>query len=75
MRRIPADDIEVLFQDFKVETYDQIGSKNGFVESLSILDALMNAGPAATADLVKGGTKRWLTWKDMLLMKKVGVAG
>ena len=71
----PVDDIIVLFQDFKPATYDQIGYENCFIPSLSILDALMNIGPNITAELVKSGTRKWLSWEDMLLLNSVTSAG
>jgi hypothetical protein len=61
----PVSDIEVLFQDFKPEPYEQVGSPGIFVPSLSILDALMNLGPAGTAELITNGTHKWLSWAEM----------
>ena len=61
----PISDINVLFQDFQSKPYTQIGSET-FVPNLSILDALMNIGPEATAELIKNGTQKWLTWDEMV---------
>jgi hypothetical protein len=55
-------DIEVLFQDFRPRPYRQIGSPEDFVPNLSVLDALLNVGPAATLELIRHGTPKWLTW-------------
>ncbi len=62
----PVKDIKVLFQDFVPQTYRQNGSSEEFVPSLSVLDALMNVGPEATAKFIKSGTKKWLTWEEMI---------
>jgi hypothetical protein len=67
----PVNGIEVHFQDFKTAKYGQIGERNSFIPSLSILDAMMNVGPGATAELVKGGTQKWLSWEDMLSINSV----
>ncbi|HKS25310.1 MAG TPA: WbqC family protein [Thermoanaerobaculia bacterium] len=61
----PAAHVEVLFQDHVPVPYPQIGSPEEFVPYLSVLDALFNAGPQRTLELVRGGTKRWLTWSEM----------
>lgn len=61
----PLSDIETLFQDYIPVPYKQIGSPKEFVPRLSILDALFNIGPEETASLVKNGTERWSTWKEM----------
>jgi len=61
----PLDDISVHFQDFQAEPYAQVGSKEAFVPFLSVVDALMNVGPAKTAELIQNGTKYWLTWETM----------
>jgi hypothetical protein len=63
----PVKNITVLFQDFQPLPYPQICSDGVFVPYLSILDALMNIGPHATAELVKSGTKQWLTWDEMAM--------
>ncbi len=67
----PVSDIEVLFQDFKPVPYRQVGAVDDFVPLLSIVDALMNVGPAKTAELVKSGTQKWWTWEEMLNEKKI----
>ncbi|WP_448208558.1 WbqC family protein [Azospirillum sp. sgz302134] len=46
--------IDVLRQDFVHPRYEQRGSEN-FVAGLSIVDALMNCGPAAVARMLGGG--------------------
>lgn len=61
----PVPDIQVLFQDFHPAPYPQAGNQDGFVPRLSVLDALMNAGPEETRRLVLNGTSRWWTWEDM----------
>lgn len=63
----PVSGIEVLFQDFKPKPYKQICASGDFTPFLSITDALMNIGGEATAKLVKSGTERWLSWKEMAL--------
>ncbi|MBI4617574.1 MAG: WbqC family protein [Planctomycetes bacterium] len=59
----PVDNIEVLFQDHQPRAYPMIGA-SGFVDRLSVLDALLNVGPATAAALVQSGTARWLTWEE-----------
>lgn len=44
--------IEIVFQDWVHPTYPQRG--DGFTSHLSVVDALMNVGPAAVRDMVKG---------------------
>lgn len=66
---LPAPDIEVVFQDFRPPPYEQVGSGHEFVGGLSVLDALLNAGPRRTAEMVKHGTPRWLTWAEMAEVK------
>ncbi|MHB8770848.1 MAG: WbqC family protein [Syntrophales bacterium] len=61
----PVDDVEVLFQDFRHSPYPQIGSPDAFVPYLSIVDALMNAGPERTLAFITGGTLHWWTWREM----------
>lgn len=65
----PVNDIEILFQNFEPSPYPQIGTSNEFVPFLSVLDALFNVGAEKTLELIKGGTKKWLTWNDMLEAK------
>lgn len=65
----PIDSIKVLFQDFKAIPYEQVGIKGKFIPNLSILDALMNIGPQATAELVQNGTARWMSWEEMSSMQ------
>jgi WbqC-like protein family len=61
----PDAPVEVLFQNHVPVPYPQIGSPAEFVPSLSALDALFNVGPQRTLELVRGGTRRWLTWSEM----------
>ena len=61
----PVEGITVMFQNFVPAPYDQKTLSNEFVPYLSIVDALMNIGPAKTMELVKNGTTKWLSWKDM----------
>ncbi len=63
----PVNDIEVLFQNYEPRPYNQTLSHD-FIPYLSVLDALFNIGFEATADLIVGGTKHWLTWDDMISM-------
>jgi len=65
----PLQDIQVFFQDFQPGTYQQIGSPGKFIQNLSIIDALMNIGAQGTAELVKKGTGKWLTWEEMIALK------
>jgi hypothetical protein len=46
--------VEMVFQDWIHPTYPQRGE--GFASHLSVIDALMNVGPAAVSDMLKGGT-------------------
>lgn len=62
----PAAGIEVLFNDYEQNSYSQIGSPDKFEPFLSVMDALMNIGPDATAGLIKHGAQRWLSWDEML---------
>lgn len=62
----PRPDVQVLFQDYVCAAYPQLGSPHEFVPSLSIVDALLNVGPAATLELVRGGTRRWLSWEELV---------
>jgi hypothetical protein len=61
----PVQDIEILFQDFKPQAYQQVGGQGTFIPYLSVLDALMNIGPSQTMGLIMNGTKRWLSWDEM----------
>jgi hypothetical protein len=68
----PVGDIEVLFQNFVPKAYPQVGSPDGFVPYLCVLDALLNIGPDETAALIKGGTEQWSTWEMMVSEKAEG---
>lgn len=69
----PVKDVVVLFQDFQPKPYKQVGSPHTFIPYLSVLDALMNVGPEATAELIKTGTEHWLTWDEMnTILQKQG---
>jgi hypothetical protein len=61
----PVDGVEVLFQDFQVKPYRQVGARGTFVPYLSVLDALFNVGPTATLELIVRGTSKWLSWPEM----------
>jgi len=61
----PVPHIDVLFQNHVPLPYPQAGSPGKFVPYLSVLDALFNVGPAETLALVRGGTRKWLTWSEM----------
>jgi hypothetical protein len=61
----PVKEIEVLFQDFRARVYPQVGKRKGFEERLSVLDALLNAGPEGTVRLIQEGTPEWITWQAM----------
>jgi hypothetical protein len=62
----PAPGLEVIFQDFDCRPYPQVGAVGEFVSHLSVLDALMNVGPEATLELVRGGTRRWIEWNELV---------
>lgn len=62
----PAPGLEVMFQDFDCRPYPQVGAAGEFVSHLSVLDALMNVGPEATLELVRGGTRRWIEWDELV---------
>lgn len=66
----PVSDIEILFQNFEPSPYFQIGSSTNFIPFLSVLDALFNLGGAKTLEVVKNGTKKWLTWPEMVELKQ-----
>ncbi len=66
----PVDDIKILFQDFKPAAYQQVGSPDTFVPYLSVLDALMNIGPSLTMELIRTGTKNWLSWDELAAEKR-----
>ena len=57
----PVEDIEVLFQNFHIKHYPQMGSTQDFFPSLSILDALFNVGPEETAKLITNDNNYWDT--------------
>ena len=61
----PTAEVRVVFQDYHPRPYPQAGTKGEFVPSLSILDALLNIGPQATAKLLAGGTPRRLEWEEL----------
>lgn len=62
----PIEDIEVVFQNFVLKPYAQIGSPKEFIPLLSVLDAFMNIGPEETLKLIVSGTECWSSWDDML---------
>jgi len=61
----PIASTQIYFQDFVPHDYKQVGSEHKFIPYLSVLDALFNVGPQATAQLVRKGTKQWPSWEDM----------
>jgi len=71
----PVDGIDIYFQDFKPKTYPQVGSEEIFYPYLSILDSLMNIGPAQTMKLVMNGTEVWNNWDDMIAERSLGSSG
>jgi hypothetical protein len=62
----PLQNLDVCFQNFQCQPYQQVGSATTFVPYLSIFDALLNAGPKETAARVSSGTKNWRSWDDMV---------
>lgn len=60
----PADDIIVLFQDYKGQPYKQVNVFSSFIPNLSILDMLLNIGPENTKRYVESGTEKWRSWKE-----------
>ena len=64
----PIKEVKVSFLDYKLNEYIQYQSKDVFVPSLSILDALCNIGPEETYELIKKGT-RWNTWDEMVSLQ------
>ncbi len=58
----------VLFQNYEPANYEQKHSRE-FVPYLSVLDALYNIGSDATYELIKSGTKKWLSFEEMLKFK------
>ena len=60
----PVADLPAVFQDFQPQPYLQVGSPSAFVPCLSVLDALLNIGPAATARLIRVGTDHWVRWEE-----------
>jgi len=67
----PVHDINVLFQEFQIKEYSQVGATDSFVPYLSVVDALFNVGPEKTLELIVNGTQRWLTWESMVLESSV----
>jgi hypothetical protein len=62
----PVPGIEVLFQNFHPQPYPQLGSQDGFIPFLSILDAIFNVGALKSAELVRAGTAHWNSWGEMV---------
>lgn len=58
----------VLFQNYEPANYKQKHSRE-FVPYLSVLDALYNIGADATYDIIKNGTKKWLSFEEMLKLR------
>jgi hypothetical protein len=63
----PVDDIEVVFQDFVPEPYEQPRTDD-FVSHLSVLDALFEVGVDETRRLVLEGQWAWTPWRAMPAM-------
>ena len=61
----PNRDVEVLFQNFIPKPYDQSKLSRTFVPFLSVVDALMHVGPVDTAELIRSGTEKWISWQEM----------
>lgn len=61
----PVPGIDLRFQNFVAEPYRQVGSPDAFVPCLSVLDALFNIGPRASAALAAAGTTEWHDWQHM----------
>lgn len=62
----PVSECKVYFQNYIPSRYEQQASPDEFVPYLSILDALFNIGSGQTLELLAEGTKKWLSWEDML---------
>jgi len=60
----PADDIDVVFQDFEPVPYAQRRADE-FVSHLSVLDALFEVGVDETRRLVLDGQRAWTPWRAM----------
>ena len=60
----PVENLEILFQDFKQSSYEQIGAVGDFVPFLSVIDALMNVGTEATREIIEKGTVKWKSWGE-----------
>lgn len=67
----PVDGIDVFFQDFKPKVYPQAGNEDKFYPYLSVLDSLMNIGPAQTMELIMNGTEVWSNWDDMIAARSL----
>ncbi len=59
----------VLFQNYIPKYYKQIHSDK-FIPYLSVLDSLFNIGAINTLELIQNGTKKWLTFEEMLKNSK-----
>jgi hypothetical protein len=65
-KKFPVEDIEVVFQNYNILPYKQIGAGDLFIPNLSILDALFNIGPTSTLALIRKGKSQWCAWSDMV---------
>lgn len=59
----PVSDLMILFQRYHTKEYLQKNSTNGFIPSLSVLDALFNIGPLKTSQLITNKKNHWSAWK------------
>lgn len=64
----PLEDVQTLFQNHVSLPYRQLGSRE-FVPKLSSLDAMFNCSITEIKKIMKG-TRRWLSWEDMLKIDK-----
>jgi hypothetical protein len=69
----PVEDIDILFQNFRPQAYPQVGCGESFCPYLSVLDALMNAGPMRTLEMIENGTETWHNWDQMVSKRLPGI--
>ncbi len=68
----PDESVETVFLDFEPVVHPQLGT-TGFIAYLSVLDALMNLGPADTLAAVRDGVRGWTDWGTMAMEAEAGV--